>query len=238
MAGALSLVGGDELNPGNESQDEALIRAAGSGPAYVVATAAARGKPEVAVANAVRWFGALGIEMEELPVRSRSDAASEEIAQRARAGGLFYLVGGDPGLVVDVMEGSLVWNAIVGAWRGGAALAGSSAGAMAFGAWSLIRGGRWPKHDERRYKPALGIVPRVAVIPHHDTFGAGWRTSVGLSRPDDAVLLGLDERTAAVWQDGAWTALGQGTVIVAATGPEPRVFRAGQRIDGLPEPAG
>lgn len=237
MVGTLSLVGGDELNPGNESQDEALIRVAGSGPAYVVATAAARGEPEVAAGNAVRWFGALGIEMEELPVRSRSDAASEEIAQRARAGGLFYLVGGDPGLVVDVLEGSRVWNAIVGAWRAGAPLAGSSAGAMAFGEWSLIRGGRWPKHDERRCKPALGIVPRVAVIPHHDTFGAGWRTSVELSKPEDAVLLGLDERTAAVWQDGVWTALGAGTVNVAAAGPE-RVFRAGERIEGLPEPAG
>jgi cyanophycinase len=238
MIGSLSLVGGDELHPGNEPQDEALIRAAGPGPAYVVATAAARGKPELAVANAVRWFGDLGLQMEELAVRSRSEAASEAVAREALGGGMFYLVGGDPGLVVDVLEGSRVWNAIVEAWRGGAALAGSSAGAMAFGAWSLIRGGRWPKHDERRYKPALGIVPRVAVIPHHDTFGAGWRTSVGLSKPEDTVLLGLDERTAAVWQHGAWTALGAGTVNVAAADPEPRVFGAGERIEGLPEPAG
>jgi cyanophycinase len=238
MTGTLSLVGGDELNPGNEPQDEALIRAAGPGPAYVIATAAARRRPDLAVANAVHWFGDLGVEMEELPARSRSDAASEAVARAALGGGLFYLVGGDPGLVVDVLDGSLVWNAIVEAWRGGAALAGSSAGAMAFGEWSLIRGGRWPKHDERRYKPGLGIVPRVAVIPHHDTFGAGWRSSVGLSKPEDAALLGLDERTAAVWQDGAWTALGAGTVNVAAADPEPRVFRGGERIEGLPQPAG
>jgi cyanophycinase len=238
MAGMLSLVGGDELNPGNEPQDEALIRAARPGPAYVVATAAARGRPDVAVANAVRWFGDLGIDMRELRVRSRTDAGSEGIAREALGGGLFDLVGGDPGLVVDVLEGSRVWNAIVEAWRGGAALAGSSAGAMAFGEWSLTRGGRWPKHDERRYKPALGIVPRVAVIPHHDTFGAGWRTSIGLERPEEAVLLGLDERTAAVWRNGEWTALGAGTVSVQGRDPEPRTFRAGERIEGLPEPAG
>jgi cyanophycinase len=238
MTGMLSLVGGDELNPGNEPQDEDLIRAAGRGPAYVVATAAARTRPDLAVANAVRWFGDLGVEMEELRARSRSDAASEAVAREALGGGLFYLVGGDPGLVVDVLEGSLVWNAIVEAWRGGAALAGSSAGAMAFGEWSLIRGGRWPKHDERRYKPALGIVPRVAVIPHQDTFGAGWRTSVGLAKPEEAVLLGLDERTAALWRDGDWTARGAGTVSVTAGGPVPRQFRAGERIEGLPHPAG
>ncbi|MFL5735908.1 MAG: Type 1 glutamine amidotransferase-like domain-containing protein [Actinomycetota bacterium] len=238
MTGALSLVGGDELNPGNEPQDEALIRAMPPRPAYVLATAAARGKPDVAVASAIGWFEGLGVEMRELRVRTRADAASEDSATVARAGGLFYLVGGDPGVVVDVLEGSRVWSAIVDSWRNGAALAGSSAGAMAFGEWSLIRAGRWPKHDERRFKPALSLVPRVAVIPHHDTFGAGWRSSVELAKPADAVLLGLDERTAAMWQDGAWTALGAGTVEVSAAGSEPRVFRAGQPVEGLPEPAG
>ena len=39
MAGPLALVGGDELNPGNEAQDALLAAAAGGGPAYVVATA-------------------------------------------------------------------------------------------------------------------------------------------------------------------------------------------------------
>jgi cyanophycinase len=238
MAGILSLVGGDELNPGNEPQDEALIRAMRPGPAYVLATAAARGKPDVAVANAIRWFGDVGVEMQELPVRTRAEASSKGVASQARSGGLFYLVGGDPGLVVDVLERSRVWSAIVDAWRNGAALAGSSAGAMAFGEWSLIRGGRWPNHDERRFKPALGLVPHVAVIPHRDTFGARWRSSVGLAKPADAVLLGLDERSAAVWQDGSWTALGAGTVDVSVGDAEPSVFRAGERVDGLPEPAG
>jgi cyanophycinase len=234
----LSLVGGDELKPGNEPQDEALIRSAPDRPAYVVATAAARGRPDLAVENAARWFAGLGCEMEELRVRSRSDAGSKETAALARAGGLFYLVGGDPGLVVDVLRGSRVWNAIVDAWRGGAALAGSSAGAMAFGEWSLIRGGRWPKRDERRYKPALALVPKVAVIPHHDTFGAAWRTSVGVAKPDDAVLLGLDERTAAVWDEGTWTALGAGAVTLSEAGTELRTFRSGAAIEGIPRPAG
>jgi hypothetical protein len=43
MAGP-ALVGGDELS-GNEAQDALLAAAAGGGPAYVVATAAARTGP-------------------------------------------------------------------------------------------------------------------------------------------------------------------------------------------------
>jgi len=233
----LALVGGDELNPGNEPQDEALVAGARPGPAYVIATAAARGRPDLAVKHATRWFAGLGLEVEELPLRSRSDAASEEIAERARGAGLFYILGGDPGLVVDMLEGTSTWTAIAAAWRAGAALGGSSAGAMALGQWTLIRGGRWPQHDTRRYKPALGIVPNVAVIPHFNTFGTRWVDSAGLARPEVAVLLALDERTAAVWSSEGWRALGAGTVTVFSDGGEPRVFRPGERIEGLPEPA-
>ena len=52
-----------------------------------------------------------------------------------------------------------------------------------------------------------------------------------------AVLLALDERTAAVWSSEGWRALGAGTVTVFSDGGEPRVFRPGERIEGLPEPA-
>ena len=52
--GPLALIGGDELKPGNEPQDRILVEAAGSGPAFVLATAAGRQHPEQAVANAVQ----------------------------------------------------------------------------------------------------------------------------------------------------------------------------------------
>ncbi|MDP9296199.1 MAG: Type 1 glutamine amidotransferase-like domain-containing protein [Actinomycetota bacterium] len=233
MAGILALVGGDELHKGNEPQDEALVRAAAEGPAFVLATAAARGRPDLAAANAVRWFGDLGLSVEELPVRKRADASSEELAARAAEGGFFYLVGGDPGLVLDVLDGSPVWEAIAGAWRNGAALGGSSAGAMVLTEWTLVRGGLWPDRQQRRYKDALGLVPRTAVIPHFDTFGRGWVDSALAGATEDTVLLGLDERTAAVWEEGTWTALGAGGVSVLSGS---RMFRPGDRIEGLPQP--
>ena len=162
--GPLALVGGDELHPGNEEQDRVLVEAAGSGPAYVLATAAGRQRPELAVRHAVDWFGSLGLTVEELPATKRSYVTSAENASRARAGRFFYLVGGDPGLVPKTLSGSPLWDAIVAAWRAGAALAGSSAGAMAMGEWTLVRD-RMPGDDRRRYLPALGLVPNVAVLP-------------------------------------------------------------------------
>ena len=140
MSGPLALVGGDELNPGNEPQDELLAAAAGDGPAFVLATAATRHRPQLAVDHARAWFSRFGLDVRELPARSRTHVKDLSVVEMASTGRFFYLVGGDPGITVDLLSGSPVWEAVVEAWRAGAALAGSSAGAMAMGSWSLIKG--------------------------------------------------------------------------------------------------
>jgi cyanophycinase len=233
--GFLALVGGDEFKPGNEDQDRLLVEHRGAGPAYVIATAAARQRPDLAVATAQRWFKSLGLEVVELPLLKRSDASSPTSIELAERGGFFYLTGGDPGLVVDVLRDSPVWRAIVSAWRQGAALAGSSAGAMALGEWSLIRKA-YPGHAERRCKPALDLVARVAVAPHFETFGHRWVDSVLADPPvQDVVIAGVDERSAALWDGEAWTARGPGRVTV--TTPERReVSQSGARV-ALPPPS-
>ena len=177
--------------------------------------------------NAVGWFFTLGCAMQELPVLSRRDAESPVLAERAASGRLFYLVGGDPGLLLRTLEGSAVWRAIEEAWRGGAALAGSSAGAMVLAEHVLLRA-RWPNRYQRRAVPGLGLVPGVAVVPHADTGGARWTVSEPTSHASPAPraagvpsssrsiprLLHLDERTAAVWtQQTGWRALGPGRAL-------------------------
>jgi len=232
--GVLVLNGGDEFHPGNDEQDRVLASAAGRGPAYVVPTAAARQGPDKAVAHATEWFSQFGLHLHELPVLKRSDANSKEIAETARAGGLFYLVGGDPGWVAEVLKGSVVWAAIFDAWRGGAALAGSSAGAMALCSHTLIRA-KWPNHVNRRPVDALGVVAKTAVLPHYDTFGHKWVESAQAAAPD-MTLLGVDERSAAVWDGEAWLAAGPGAVTVIS-GAKVARFASGERISGLRQPA-
>jgi cyanophycinase len=228
--GPLALVGGDELRPGNEPIDRLLIGAAREGPAYVLATAAGRHRPDVAVANAVDWFAGLGLDVSELPAVTEADVRSSEHAAIARDGRFFYLVGGDPDLVPSTLAGSPVWDAIVQAWRDGASLAGASAGAMGMAEWALL-----PRGRGRAFVPALDLVPSVAVLPHFDTFGKGWLEGAVAASPPGAVLLGPDERTGAVWHDGGWHALGRGSVTVV-TGGEPARFAAGDDVHGLPAP--
>jgi len=234
VSGLLALVGGDEFNPGNEEQDRLLAAAAGAGRAFVVPTAAARQDPVESVAHAKRWFKQFGLALSELPVLKRSDANSEVLAKQARGAGFFYLVGGDPGLVATVLRGSAVWSAIFAAWRDGAALAGSSAGAMALGSHTLIRAG-WPNRSNRRPVAALQLVPKTAVLPHYETFGHRWVESAQSAAPELA-LLGIDERSAAVWVDGAWLAAGPGVVTVIK-GKRVVTFKSGTKVRGVPPPA-
>ncbi len=232
--GFLALVGGDEFKPGNEHHDRLLVEHRGPGPAYVVPTAAARQRPDLAVGTAQRWFKTLGLDLAELPILKRSDAKSQKNVELAEQAGLFYLTGGDPGLVVDVLRDTNVWRAIEAAWRRGAALAGSSAGAMALGEWTLIRKS-YPGHAERRYKPALELIPRLAVAPHFETFGHRWVDSVLAEPPaEDVVIAGIDERSAALWDGHAWTACGPGRVTVVTTSDR-NVYQPGAPVP-LPAP--
>jgi cyanophycinase len=233
VPGVLVLNGGDEFHPGNDEQDRILASASGRGQAYVVPTAAARQGPAEAVAHATEWFARFGLQLQELRVLKRADANSKELAESARAGRFFYLVGGDPGLVAQVLSRSRVWTAMFEAWRDGAALAGSSAGAMALCSHTLIRAS-WPNRFNRRPTAALGVVPSTAVLPHFDTFGHRWIESAERELPG-TTLLGIDERTAAVWRDGRWTAAGAGAVTVIK-GKDTKTFRSRAEIEGLPIP--
>ena len=87
VEGPLALVGGDELNPGNEPIDRVLAKAAAGGDAFVLATAAARQGAARAVQNAQRWFRSLGLAVEELP--------GDEGGTRPRSGGRGPSAGGD-----------------------------------------------------------------------------------------------------------------------------------------------
>ena len=231
-AGLLALVGGDEFHPGNEPHD-ALLAASVRGPAYVLATAAARSRPELAVRHAQAWFRRFGLEVSELPVYTRKQAHDATLANEAAHSRFCYIPGGDPGQVASVLRDSPVGSAITAAWRGGGVLAGSSAGAMALCSGTLVRQS-FPGHTQRRAAPGLVVVPDAAVLPHHDTFGEKWFPSARAALPE-AVLIGIDERTCALWESGAWRCLGAGGVTVYVPG-KASVHCVSGALDGIPQP--
>lgn len=188
----------------------------------------------MAVRHAQAWFKRFGLELIELAAYTKSQAHDPALTEIAAGAGFCYIPGGDPGLVANVLRNSPVGNAIIDAWRNGAALAGSSAGAMALCSETLVRQS-FPGHTQRRAIPGLGVVPRSAVLPHHDTFGEKWYPSARAALPE-TVLIGVDERTCALWESGSWRCLGAGGVTVYVPGaPAARVGSGA--LDGIPQPS-
>jgi cyanophycinase len=211
VAGTLALVGGAEWQPGCEFDAELLERSGGT-EVVILPTAAAYEHPERAVATAKAWFASLGGRATGLMVLSHADACQEEHAAVVRAARYVYLSGGSPLHLRSVLKGSAVFGALGEAWRGGAVIAGSSAGAMVLCD---------PMVDPRggAYTVGLGLIEQVAIVPHHDGGGAGllWRT-LELA-PAGVAVVGIPERTALIREPGgAWRSAGQGDVSVFLNG--------------------
>ncbi|HUZ69854.1 MAG TPA: Type 1 glutamine amidotransferase-like domain-containing protein [Candidatus Saccharimonadales bacterium] len=235
--GLLALIGGDEFHPGNEPHDELLAASArGRGRAYIVATAAARSHPQAAVRHAADWFRQFDLDVTELRAYSRAEAHVPATAEAASQAAFIYITGGDPGLVATVLRGTPVGDAIIAAWRNGAVLAGSSAGAMVLCEHVLVRR-QFPGSTERRPVAGLAVVPNSAVLPHHNTFGSRWFPSARGALPE-ATLIGVDERTCALWDTRAWRCLGSGCVTVYHRAEASGRFVSGSEVDGIPEFSG
>jgi cyanophycinase len=231
FAGVLGLLGGNEMGPACEPFDRALLEAAGwPDEVNVVPAAVVRnGSVPAAMANARRYFGRrLGLEVREVPLHRRSDASRPEIVEALRGSPLTYLLGGDPGYLLDTLLDSPAWDAIRQALAGGAALAGSSAGAMVACEMLLLRSPN-PSPAARHGRPGLQLLPRVVLIPHLNNFGEGW-LAAARREARDRDIVGLDESTGLVY-NGAWSVHGPGGVSLWRRGEEPHwVLRDGDRV--------
>jgi cyanophycinase len=213
MSGPLALVGGGEWSEGC-SFDRDLIAAVSADEVLVLPTASAYEHPERLVATAEQWFSGLGVGVRGLMVLARPDASDPANIEAVQAARLVYLAGSSPMHLRSVLKDSPLWTAIVERWNDGAALAGSSAGAMVLCD---------PMVDQRggAFTLGLGLLEGVAVVPHHDTWSEekGHRT-LQLA-PKGLVVAGIDERTALVrGVDGQWSVAGAGSVTVWRDGAE------------------
>ena len=212
MTGWLALVGGAEFRRGCEQADRVLLDALGGAGARVAilpTAAAAEGSPRLAAANGVQHFKRLGADAFGVMVVDDTTANDPALAAQLAAAQLVYIAGGDPGYLLRALKDSRVWRAMLEAWRSGAVMAGSSAGAM------VLCETMWNPRT-RRTEPALGLVRHALVIPHHRP-GSAWARQVK-TELGDHTLLGIAEETALIWDGAAWQVHGPGDVVIYSQG--------------------
>ena len=206
MVGPVALVGGDEFRAGCREMDLAILEATGKErpSVLILPTAAARQNPSKAASNGVAHFSALGADASTSMVVEPEDANDEELVRPVDRADVVYLTGGDPAHLLRVLSGSALLERIEAARARGAAIAGSSAGAMVMGPWMRYR----------EWRAALGLVEAVT-LPHHERSDPESVSSELIeSAPGGLTTLGIDAMTACVIGDEGWSVLGPGRVIV------------------------
>ncbi|MGD8333266.1 MAG: Type 1 glutamine amidotransferase-like domain-containing protein, partial [Desulfobacterales bacterium] len=132
--GYILLAGGAEFNGHMAAPDRRAMALAGgpSAPIRIVPAAAAPdNNHQRAGQNGVRWFKDLGgIDVSAVPLIDRKSADDPTIVEALLRSKIIYLLGGFPRHLADSLSGSDSWQAILKAYKSGAVIAGSSAGAM------------------------------------------------------------------------------------------------------------
>ena len=210
--GTLYLAGGGEFGGAMATPDRRLIELSGGKAASIAiipAAAAPDNNHHRAGQNGVRWFQSLGAQqVTSLPLVDRDSADDPALAAALRQARLIYLLGGYPGHLRRSLAGSLCWQAVLDANQSGAAIAGSSAGAM-------VLCQHYFDPYENQLAAGLNLIPNTCVLPHHNQFGQSWASRLLGSLPG-IILIGIDEQTSMIDDggEGRWRVYGKGLITI------------------------
>lgn len=223
MRGRIALVGGDEFQPSCRAMDNVLVEMTGieRPNVLIIPTAAAAERPMLAAENGIRQFDLMGARATSLMVLNSADANDEELTSAVDSTDIIYLTGGNPAHLLEVLRGSLMLRRMLDAVGRGAILAGSSAGAMVMG----------DRMRFRQWTDTLGVVPGVAVLPHHERASKSQTSrEVSVQTAEGLVVVGIDGATGCVSEGDGWRVLGVGSVTVYGV-RDWNVFRAGEYFE-------
>jgi cyanophycinase len=209
--GTVALVGAGEYLQGMLPVDKKLLERVNGTPRVVVLPTASapdgEGVPERWASMGVEHFAQLGVTAEPIMLLNRTDAENAEMASRLAEANFFYFSGGKPRFLLETLQGTLCWQAILDVFAAGGIIAGCSAGAMVLGGEVFDFPQIW------RTIPALGLVPGIAIIPHFDELPSLMVGTITRLRHKSTVI-GIDGTTALVGSGNQWTVYGRGSVTV------------------------
>lgn len=225
--GHIVLEGGAEFGGWMKTPDRRSLALAGGThvPVCIIPAAAAPDhNHHRAGQNGLKWFQSLGANnITILPLIDRKSADDPVVVSTLQQAKLIYFLGGFPSYLAKTMAGSDAWEALSTAFRKGAVVAGSSAGAMVICEYYYAP-------SSEKVRKGLGLVPGVSVLPHHNTFGQTWSAHLLKILPD-TTLIGIDEETGLIddGSDGWWRVYGKGSVTLYR-GKRIEQYRSGKDV--------
>lgn len=216
VKGHLFIIGGAEDKTGRMEILAEIVRLTDGGRVVVMTTATEH--PEEAGRDYERLFSDLGArEVESIRIDTRREAEGQEAARALRRADAVFFTGGDQLRITSILGGTRAYEALFDAYRCGALIAGTSAGASALSSTMIVGG---LDNDQARkctlkMAPGLGLMEQALIDQHFAQRGRLGRLLCGVAENPHVLGIGIDEDTAIrVEPDARFFVLGSGAVTV------------------------
>lgn len=216
--GNLIIIGGAEDKTGECSILKAFVTLSGAAAASLTIIATATEKPIEAGNQYKSVFARLGaIGSNILDINSRDDANMEKNAKIVSESSGIFFTGGDQLRITSILGGTKVYNALHAAYRTGATIAGTSAGASAMSRTMIVDGNNNDPARKCTLKmaPGLGLLEAALIDQHFHQRGRIGRLLCGVAENPSILGIGIDEDTAVrIYPDTHFEVIGSNSVTI------------------------
>lgn len=162
-------------------------------------------------------FRKLGVKnIDILNINSRREALDEEYISSIRDATCIFFTGGDQLRITSLLGGTSAYAALHHAYRKGALLVGTSAGASVMSSNMIVEGedDDAPKYCTLKMAPGLGLLNEVIIDQHFAQRGRIGRLLVAVAQNPYMLGVGIDEDTAIIVEGDSFHIIGSQTVTV------------------------
>jgi cyanophycinase len=220
--GTLVIIGGGSRPESiiNRIIDESGIRTGGYGIVLPMSSA----EPDSSVYYAVAPFAKAGVTTIVGMNFRKGEVPDPQRLDSIRKAKLIYITGGDQNRFMDVVQGTDIATALTSAYKNGAVVAGTSAGAAVMSE-VMITGNQLRdttytstiktiESNNLETKPGLGLITGVLIDQHFLIRSRHNRLLMGVIDFPELIGIGIDESTAIVIKGHAAEVIGKSQVIV------------------------
>jgi cyanophycinase len=216
--GNLIIIGGAEDKAGECLILKSFVDLSGASGAKVTIITTATENPVEAGNQYKSLFVDMGArETSFLNINSRDDADQEANARLIASSSGVFFTGGDQLRITSILGGTRVYEALHNAYKSGAIIAGTSAGASAMSRTMIVDGNNNDPARKCTLKmaPGLGLLERALIDQHFHQRGRIGRLLCGVAENPSILGIGIDEDTAIrVFPDDHFEVIGSNSVTV------------------------
>lgn len=218
VEGTLMIIGGAEDKKGECIILRKLVELSKKREGNLIVMTAATEHPEEVGKEYIDIFDKLGSDGAfAVHIHSREDANNSQYGQLIENASCIFFTGGDQLRITSLIGGTIAQKALFKAYKRGAVIAGTSAGASVMSETMITSGNDddAPKKCTLKMAPGLGLLREVVIDQHFAQRGRIGRLLSAIAQNPHILGIGIDEDTAIIISnDATFEVIGSNAVTV------------------------